>query len=171
MWFTGGINLYNVVYLTLLTGWSLYNDCTLLPECSLTRCKNIITSSSLFLQLLCKLFLLVVFTHNCKFNISDVIDIMMDSDGDSDDDTRMREDEINNDIQINSDNGGDGDDEDDGGDGDGDDNSNVDEEQNHLRTGHLAALLIWLIIDFFELLVTDDILDLIVDQTNLQQRT
>ena len=79
--------------------------------------------------------------HNGKFNISDVIDIMMDSDGDSDDNidgniddnellTRMREDEINNDSQINSD-----DDDDD------DDDNNVDEEQNHPR----SQLVVWLL--------------------------
>ena len=117
-----------------------------------------------------------------KFNISDVIDIMMDSDGDSDDDfdgyidedellTRMG-DEIDNDSEINSNDDDDDDDDDDG--GDGDDNGNVDKEQNGIdiqevnwSSGCCNDMTNKTPLEFFELLVTDDIVDLIVDQTNL----
>ena len=106
-----------------------------------------------------------------KFNISDLIDIMMDSDDDFDGyidedelPTRMGEDEINNDSQINSDD----DDDDD------DDDGNVDKEQNGVdiqevnwSSGCSNDMTNKTPLDFFELLVTDDILDLIVDQTNL----
>ena len=116
-----------------------------------------------------------------KFNISDVIHFMMDSDGDSDDDfdgyidedellTRMG-DEIDNDSEINS-NDDDNDDDDSG--GDGDDNGNVDKEQNGIdiqevnwSSGCCNDITNKTPLEFFELLVTDDIVDLIVDQTNL----
>ena len=82
--------------------------------------------------------------------------------------TRMGEDEINNDSQTKSD------DDDDDDDGDGDDNGNVDNEQNGVdiqevnwSSGCSNDMTKKTPLDFFELLVTDDILDFIVDQTNL----